>query len=466
MATEVEFLEFIVQGSAILGEALARHRIQMALNESRQALSYQSCHDQITGLPNRKMFIEQLEEAIIHARRYQTGLALLYLDLDRFKSVNETLGHRCGDLILQEAARRLVHGLRASDAAARIGDDEFTVLLPGADETSVMRVVNKIRKKLQEKYRIGSKEITLGVSVGIALYPKDGQGYEALLKHADAAMYHAKENHINVHYYSSDLEEYAKRRLWLEQGLAKAIEEDQLRLYYQSQHLLDPEQIIGVEALIRWQHPNLGMISPMEFIPVAEETGQIQAMTHWVVAEAGRQAVLWESAGMRPDRIGINLSAVQLGQSGLVAGVVDCIKKAGARPEWFEVEITETAAMQDPEMAIKIMQELVDAGMCIAVDDFGTGYSSLAYLKRLPAAWLKIDMEFIRNLPENEEDKVIVRSTIALAHALGMKVIAEGVETKDQLDFLQGEGCDAVQGYWFSKPLPSDEILSYLQQWH
>jgi len=278
------------------------------------------------------------------------------------------------------------------------------------------------------------------------------------------------------------MEEASKRRLWIEQELSKAADEKQLALYYHSQHSLvnegatspfplhyqakhslDSNNIVGVEALIRWLHPKLGMVSPSEFIPLAEETGIIRPITHWALAEAGRQAAAWEKEHIRPGRIAVNISAVQLMQKGLAEEILSHIREAGAKPEWIEIEITETAAMREPETAIQIMRELCESGISIAIDDFGTGYSSLAYLKRLPAESLKIDIAFIRNLPDDMEDAAIVRSTIAMAHALDMKTIAEGVETEAQLEFLRNEGCDMVQGFLFSKPLPADKASLHIK---
>jgi len=451
------------------------------LKTAEEKLKWLSYYDELTRLPNRRLFTDRADQATAIARRRKSSLAILFLDLDRFKYINDSLGHSCGDLVLKETAARLEQNLRASDTVTRIGGDEFAVLLPGADSKQAMRVAYKLRSALQNPYHINKHELTLDVSIGIAVFPQDGEDHEALLKHADTAMYHAKRDQTHIHYFSRDMEEQAFRYLHMGQELARAADEKQLVLYYQSQHAvghadstsplncqgkyrMDDGSIIGVEALIRWQHPRLGMVSPAEFIPLAEETGQIRTITHWALAEAGRQAVQWEKAGIRPDRIGVNLSAVQLMQKGLAAEIIKSIRESGARPEWIEIEITETAAMRDTETGIAIMRELVDAGISIAIDDFGTGYSSLAYLKRLPAEWLKIDTAFINALPDAAEDAAIVCSIIAMAHALDMKVIAEGVETRAQLAFLCREGCDAVQGYYFSKPLPKAKATKYLKR--
>jgi len=464
---------------------MAANLTTLAIERCRvgEKLSFLSYYDELTGLPNRRLFSDRANQGIAAARREKHPLGLLYLDLDRFKFINDTMGHACGDLVLKEAAKRLQDTLRETDTVARMGGDEFAILLPGADANTAMRVAHKLRDKLQQEYQIGKQEFTLDASIGIAIFPHDGKDKEALLQHADTAMYHAKHNQKHIHYFSSNMEEDARKRLWMEQELAKAADEKQLELYYQSQHAIRAGDgaspfpmhyqekrgigdgaIIGMESLVRWNHPKLGLISPAEFIPLAEETGQIRAITRWTLCEAARQAAIWEKAGIRPNRIGVNLSAVQLMQKNLAGEIIERIQSIGAKTEWIEIEITETAAMREPETAILIMRELVDAGISIAIDDFGTGYSSLAYLKRLPAEWLKIDIAFIRDLPGDDEDAAIVRSTIAMAHALGMKTIAEGVETEAQLEFLKGEGCDAVQGYWFSKPLSADEATTHIRR--
>lgn len=447
---------------------------------AEQRLTWLSCYDELTELPNRRLFTDRLDQAIAMARREKRSIAVLYIDIDRFKIVNDTLGHASGDQLLKDAGSRLQKLLRESDTAARLGGDEFVVMLSTVTPDTAMRVARKIEDAMRQPYRLAGQELILGASIGMAIFPNDGTNSDDLIKHADTAMYHAKKNHLHIHYFSSGMENEAIRRMQMEQELGRAAHEDQLKLYYQSQHALTSSKvtpfplhyqpkyqltdgaIIGVEGLVRWQHPVLGMVFPSEFIPLAEETGLIRPITHWVIAEAARQTVEWENAGIRPQRVGINVSAVQLMQEGLAQEILSRINEAGARPEWIEIEITETAAMREPEIAIGIMRELADAGVSLAIDDFGTGYSSLAYLKRLPAKWLKIDIAFIRDLPDDEEDAAIVRSIIAMAHALGMSTIAEGVETMAQLEFLRGEGCDAVQGYLFSKPLPADKATVHI----
>jgi diguanylate cyclase (GGDEF)-like protein/PAS domain S-box-containing protein len=461
----------------VLVQDISERKVQ---EEELKHLSY---FDMLTNLANRRLFEDRLRQAIANAHRKKEQLTLIYFDLNRFKQVNDSFGHAAGDEVLAEIGDRLGI-LRDSDTAARLGGDEFAILLSNVPERSAKRVGRKIIGVLQQPFCVAGQELSIDASVGIAVYPNDGEDAELLMRHADAAMYHAKSTHAGIHMFSGEMEEDVRRRLKLEQELGKAVDQGELRLYYQSQHLAGvPDgvgqdspfplhlqskhgvlagSIIGVEALIRWQHPKLGLISPVEFIPLAEETGQIRAITHWALCQASKQAVIWEKSGIRPERIGVNLSAAQLMQKGLTRELLTFIREGGAKPEWIEIEITESAAMADAELAISIMRELVDAGITIAIDDFGTGYSSLAYLKRLPAEIVKIDQSFIRQLPDDEEDAAIVRSSIAMVHALGKKVIAEGVETKAQLAFLRGEGCDMIQGYLFSEPLPEDEASEFL----
>ncbi len=437
------------------------------ISDRRQAedqLTLLSYTDELTKLPNRRLYIDRLEQACSMAARRGRQLGLLFLDLDRFKIINDTQGHACGDRVLKVVADRILETLRASDTAARMGGDEFAVLLPETDPSSALRVANKLSRALKQPMLISNQEFSIGVSIGLAAYPDDGRESDTLLNHADSAMYYAKQHRLDVHCFSGEMEEAARRRMVLESELAHAAERQQLQLYYQTQFRLndDGEQVSGVESLLRWFHPELGMVSPAEFIPIAEEAGLIRPLTAWVIGEASRQARLWHQQGRHPGRIGINVSALELMQVGLAEDILGHIREAGAEPEWFEIEITETAAMSQPDTAIVIMQQLVDGGVSMAIDDFGTGYSSLAYLKRLPAQHLKIDIAFIRNLPDDAEDAVIVRTIIAMAHALGMKVIAEGVETADQLAFLRCEGCDMIQGYLLGKPLPAEQVEEQL----
>ena len=435
--------------------------------QAEQQLQVLSYSDALTGLPNRRLYTDRVEQACSIARRQKRPISLLFLDLDRFKVINDTRGHACGDQVLKTVAERLMQTLRLSDTAARMGGDEFAILLPDTEPDMALRVAGKLIAALQQPMLLGDQTVSIDASIGLASFPADGEDGDTLLKHADSAMYYAKQNHLHIHYFSSATEAVAMRRMQLEQKLAVAANKGQLRLYYQSQHALSADSaettITGVESLMRWHHPEMGMISPGEFIPLAEETGLIQSITAWAIAEASRQALIWEKAGIRPQRISVNISATELMQPDLAREILALIRDNGAQPQWIEIEVTETAAMNQPETGIGIMRELVDGGVSIAIDDFGTGYSSLAYLKRLPADLLKIDIAFIRDLPDDAEDAVIVRTIIAMAHALGLTVIAEGVETKAQLEFLCHEGCDRIQGYLLGKPLPAEQASSMLR---
>jgi len=435
--------------------------------QSQDQLTRLSYTDELTRLPNRRLYIDRLEQACSLAARRNRQLCLLFIDLDRFKIINDTQGHACGDLVLKTVAARIQETLRVSDTAARMGGDEFAILLPETDPASALKVAKKLTVALRQPMMLANQAFTIGASFGLAAYPDDGRESDTLLNHADSAMYYAKQNQLDIHCFSSDMEQSARRRMMLEQEMMKAIEHDQFELYYQPQHGLDPDtgtvRVIGVESLLRWQHPELGRVSPAEFIPVAEESGIIRPMTSWVIKAASEQARIWQQQGIRPEKIGINVSAVELMQVGLADDILNQISQAGAQAEWFEIEVTETAAMSQPDTAIVIMQQLVDGGISIAIDDFGTGYSSLAYLKRLPARHLKIDIAFIRHLPDDAEDAVIVSTIIAMAHSLGMKVVAEGVETREQLAFLRQQGCDVIQGYLLGKPMPADDATSMLK---
>jgi len=438
-----------------------------ARKQAQEQLKLLSYSDELTGLPNRRLYTDRVEQACSMARRSKRPISLFFLDLDRFKVINDTRGHACGDQVLKVVAERLMQTLRLSDTAARMGGDEFAVLLPETEPDKALHVAGKLIAALKQPiYLEDQSTVIIGASIGLASFPTDGEDGTTLLKHADSAMYYAKQNHMDIHCFSSAMESVAMRRMYLEGELAVAAEKGQLSLHYQSQHALPAHgtetTITGVESLMRWHHPEMGMISPAEFIPLAEETGLIKPITVWAIAEASRQALIWEQAGIRPNRISINISAAQLMQQDLASDILSLIRDSGAQPEWIEIEVTETAVMNQPETGIAIMRELVNGGASIAIDDFGTGYSSLAYLKRLPADLLKIDIAFIRDLPDDAEDAVIVRTIIAMAHALGLRVLAEGVETTAQLEFLRREGCDLIQGYLLGRPLPADEATIML----
>ncbi len=449
-----------------------QHALQCILHnvhrhkEDEERLKWLSYYDMLTELPNRRLFADRMEQAIALAGRNHSALSLLYFDLDRFKNVNDSLGHSVGDEILRQAAARLKTTLRESDSPARLGGDEFGAILQHADAQAAALVANKLLFSLRQPYQVEARELTLGASIGIAVYPDDGKDAETLVRRADAAMYHAKKQRLGVHFFAAEMEAKTKRHMLLEQELARSGVHHEFSMHYQGQYRFDQHgerALVGLEALIRWQHPRLGAIHPAEFIPLAEETGQITGIVHWVFEQCAMQALQWEKQGLRPAKIAINLSSTQLMQVGVAAEIIGRIVACNAQPSWFEVEITETAMMRDPETAIQIMTELVEVGTSIAMDDYGTGYSSLTYLKRLPAHQIKIDRSFIMNLPDDEDDAAIVHSTIAMGHALGKTLLAEGVETLEQRDFLQQAGCDAMQGFLFNEAMDAATTTRHLQ---
>ncbi|WP_160172762.1 bifunctional diguanylate cyclase/phosphodiesterase [Methylomarinum vadi] len=436
------------------------------LKQACDRLNWLSYYDDLTGLANRRLFTDRLEQMIALSHRQQETMALLFLDVDRFKMVNDSLGHAAGDEVLRETAGRLKSVLRESDMAARMGGDEFTLILPGSDTEAAKIVAEKLQQQLLAPYDLNGQQFILGTSIGIAIYPEDGIDAETLLQHADNAMYFAKKEKKGYAFCSVDMQDIANRRLLLEQGLRQALalqrydDDFELQVYYQSKHCAQNHRLIGYEALMRWNHPDLGPISPLEFIPLAEESGLIAELSRWVINRVCRQAVSWFEAGIDFGKIAINISAIELINLELAKNIIQQIDAAEARREWIEIEITESALMKTPDVAIKAMEQLVNAGILIAIDDFGTGYSSLAYLKRLPASFIKIDQSFVRNVLHSAADQTVVHAVIAMSHALKKKVIAEGVETKEQLQYLIDNGCDAVQGFWFSKPTaPVDLFL-------
>ncbi len=434
------------------------------LKQTRDRLNWLSYYDDLTGLANRRLFKERVDHSITLSHRLKEQMALLFLDLDRFKIVNDSLGHAAGDEVLKETASRLQLELRGSDVAARIGGDEFTIILPSTNAEAAEIVAKKILQNLLTPYVLNDQQFVLGTSIGIAIYPRDGATAETLLQQADAAMYMAKKTKKGYAFCTSDLHQTSNRRIQLEQALRKALDQNcfddnfELKIVFQSKHNIHTNNVQGYEALMRWQHPYFGAISPIEFIPLAEETGLIVELSRWVVTKVCKQAVNWNREKFHFGKIAVNISAVELINFELAKNIIEQIDSTGAMREWIEIEITESALMKTPDVAIKVMEEFVAAGVLIAIDDFGTGYSSLSYLKSLPASYIKIDQSFICNVMNSPEDQAVVHAVVAMSHALGKKVIAEGVETQEQLDFLSKSECDIVQGYLFSEPLEAIEL--------
>ncbi|MDD2789136.1 MAG: EAL domain-containing protein [Sulfurimonas sp.] len=433
---------------------------QEELREQKDILYHQAHHDSLTGLPNRILFNDRLEKAIETAKRNKKIIALLFIDLDHFKEINDSLGHNFGDEILKIVSHRLLEVTRDEDSIARLGGDEFTIILEKlshAQDASL--IANKIISALSQAIIINDNTLYVSCSIGISIYPDDGIVADDLLKFADSAMYKAKdEGRNNFQYYNATMTELAFERVVMEASLREAIKKEEFVVYYQPQVNGVTDKLIGMEALVRWQHPTIGLVSPAKFIPLAESTGLIVVLDRFVMKTAMTQLSQWYKAGLNPGKLAMNLAVKQLKQEDFITTLHNLIEETGCKPEWLELEVTESQIMTNPEEAIKTLQKISDIGIELAVDDFGTGYSSLAYLKRLPINKLKIDQTFVRDLPEDEEDAGITKAVIALAHSLNLKVIAEGVETKEQRDFLVKNGCEKIQGYFYSKPIPADAL--------
>ncbi|MBS1191862.1 MAG: diguanylate cyclase domain protein [Rhodocyclaceae bacterium] len=428
-------------------------------------LEFLAHHDTLTGLQNRFSLQGRLDQALATVRRQQGGLAVIFMDLDRFKTINDTLGHGVGDELLLQVAARLKESVRDSDIVARQGGDEFVVVLTDVDGTATtVRVAEKILARLRQPYYIKGRELHSTPSIGIALYPADGEDAETLMKNADTAMYQAKAQGRNtIKFFAASQNRVALERMQLESDLHRALEQAQFELHYQPQ--VDSRgRFVRFEALLRWRHPRDGLVSPARFIPLAEESGLIRPIGEWVVAEACRQLRAWREGGLGRISVAVNVSAAQLRSPTLVDSVERALAEHGLSGGDLELEVTESVAMHDPEASIRQLVSLRDLGIRLAIDDFGTGYSSLSYLKRLPIDSLKLDQSFVRDIETDPNDVAICAATIALAHTLGLTVVAEGVETPAQRDFLITQRCDFLQGYLFSKPLPAGEAAAFVRQ--
>jgi len=431
---------------------------------AEEIINHLAYHDPLTDLPNRLLFYDRLNLALKQARRNNQSLAIMFLDLDRFKFVNDTMGHPVGDKLLQEVARRLKSCVRASDTLARMGGDEFTLLLQQiTDATDAVKIAGKITQSLKQPWYMGNLEFHITTSIGIALYPNDGLDAETLMKHADVAMYRAKEQGDGYRFFNQSMNEQALQRLSMEQALRKALERDEFAVHYQP--LVDTQlgKIIGAEALLRWEHPEKGLISAADFVPLAESNGMIIDIGKWVLEVACRQIKDLQSAGFDIP-LTVNLSPHQLRHKDMIRVVSAALSDTGINPNRLWLEITEGAAMQDVEFTVELLSELKDMGCQIAIDDFGTGYSSLNYLKRLPITTVKIDRSFVRDINTNREDAAIVGAIIVLARNLKMKLIVEGVETDEQRIFFENQQCFWMQGFLFSRPVPSGEFMTLLKK--
>lgn len=430
--------------------------------ESR--ILYMANHDALTGLPNREQLYANLGSAINSSNRNNHGFALMFLDLDHFKDINDTLGHDVGDRLLVEMSQRLLKACRSEDTVSRLGGDEFILLLPESDEQGAAQAANKLLAIVSRPFMIDLHEINVTGSIGIAIYPIDGENIDQLSRHADAAMYRAKEDGRNAfRFFTKQMQEHSARNLLLVNALSHAIVREQLEVYFQPQIITRDRTVVGAEALLRWQHPELGAVSPGEFIRLAEDSGLILQIGEWVLRQAIRQAKRWQDQGFAPLLMAVNLSAVQFHQPELPQLVARILKEEGLSPAYLELELTESVTMRDPLAAIDVIKKLHEQGIHMSIDDFGTGYSSLNYLKKFQVSRLKIDQSFIRDLCVDPEDMAIVSAIISMSHSLGFETIAEGVETRDQLRILDGLGCDEVQGYYFSRPVPAAQFEDFLK---
>ncbi|GJL73427.1 MAG: hypothetical protein NMNS01_26260 [Nitrosomonas sp.] len=435
------------------------------IKKSQAQLERLAHHDALTGLPNRLLFHARLEHALERARRGAGLVAILCFDLDHFKDVNDSLGHPAGDRLLQVVTERLLDTVRKEDTVARFGGDEFTVLLEELQDPKGAGIVaEKALNVLAEPFDLDGHEAYVSGSVGISLFPDDGQDVTTLLKNADSALYRAKEHGgSSYHFYTKDLTAAAFKRLALESSLRRAVERGEFTLYYQPQIALNDGHVVGAEVLLRWQHPELGLVLPTEFIPMAESTGLIVKLGEWVMNAACTQAKAWQKEGLPPLRIAINVSSVQVTRGEILTTVDRVLHETGLDPQYMELEITEGLIMQQTHQTIAILDDLKAMGVMLAIDDFGTGYSSLSYLKRLPLHRLKIDRSFVCEIPDDAEDMAITRAVIALGNSLQLVVVAEGVENETQREFLRSNGCDEAQGYLYSAPIPAADFAAFLR---
>ena len=467
----IESPVFDNEGKVIAIEGVARditdnYLAQVNIQEQKELLTHRANHDSLTNLPNRQLFLDRLSQSIKYAQRFEEKVAVLFIDLDHFKEINDSLGHHVGDEVLKIVSTKLQAQIRETDTLARLGGDEFIIILDTlADANLIIDMVKKLMDAMSDPILIEEHQLYITLSIGISLYPDDGQISEDLLKNADAAMYKAKDSGRNTYcFYTAEMTKKAFERIEMETSIRQAIERDEFVIFYHPQVDGLTDTIIGIEALIRWNHPQKGMIFPETFIPLAEEIGLIIPIDRWVMKHAIRQFVLWRQEGLNPGKLALNLSIKQLRKTDFLLLVSTILKETGCKPEWLIFEVTETEIMKNPEHSILKLQALSDMGIELAVDDFGTGYSSLSYLKQLPINKLKIDKSFVEGLPYDKEDVGIVKALIILSESLELDIIAEGVETEGQKRFLIENGCKDIQGYICAKPLPVDEMEKMLKE--
>ena len=449
----------------VIGAVIVFHDVSAARAMSRQ-MTHAAQHDLVTNLPNRLLLNDRISQSISLARRQNRPLAVIFLDLDRFKYINDSLGHATGDKLLQSVSKRLLAGLRGSDTVSRQGGDEFVILLSEiADPEDLAASARKILLLLNAPHSIGGQDLHIGGSIGISVYPGDGEDAETLIKNADTAMYHAKERgRNNFQFFKAEMNLKAVERQSLEGSLRRALEREEFLLHYQPKVNLDTGEITGVEALIRWQHPDRGLVPPSQFVPIAEDCGLILQIGRWVLREACRQARAWQNAGLPPLPIAVNVSAVEFRDKGFAERVRTVLSETGLEARYLELELTEGVLMEDAETMVSVLQELKMMGVLLAVDDFGTGYSSLSYLRQFPIDVLKIDQSFVHQITSDPDDSTIVSAIINMGKSLKHLVVAEGIETREQRAYLQAQRCAEGQGYLFSAPLTAARFGHLLQR--
>ncbi len=447
---------------AMIGTLLDISRQKDAERRARELADF----DPLTGLPNRRLLSDRFSLLLSVVERDESELALIFLDLDHFKRVNDSLGHSIGDELLRAVADRLNSVVRDVDTLARLGGDEFIIALPGIHAQAAAEVARRLLEVCASPFSVAGHDLIVTPSLGISLYPDDGRDFESLLRNADAAMYKAKDAGRNTYrFYSREMNVATLKHLLMESGLRRGLGAREFVLHYQPLVHVETGGIIGVEALVRWQNPELGLVSPDQFIHVAEDMGLINPIGEWVLREACRQLRVWQDAGLPTLMVAVNVSPVQFRQPGFVETVADALAASGLNPHFLELELTERTVMEDAEQTLKTLSALNEMGVELAVDDFGTGYSSLAYLKRFPVGKLKIDRSFIRNLEVDMDDRAITSTILSMGRGLRLEVLAEGVETKAQYQILRGMGCELVQGYHFSQPLPPEQFVEFLEKY-
>lgn len=459
MMTTIRMDKGIIQHCSVR-DITMRKELEEENKKQKKLLIHQVEHDTLTGLPNRNLLQDRLTQSIKKASRDNKVLGVMFVDVDKFKSVNDSLGHDAGDMLLKTIAGRMQNSVRETDTVARLSGDEFIVLLDGCKDVSdIFIAIKKLVNAFQEPFCLGNESFKITMSIGVSVYPNDGETASKLLKNADIAMYKAKSKGRNRYvFFDQEMNEETNEHLEVEKSLNKALANDEFVIFYQPQINLQTDKIVGFEALIRWNHPTRGLTAPGYFIHIAEESELIVEIGNWVIKEVMRQIKAWYDMGLDPGKTAINIAGKQLESAGLVAFMIQSLRESGCKPEWIEMEIVERFIMKDTSKSIALLKRFRELGVDISIDDFGTGHSSLAYLKQLPITKLKIDQSFVQNLEESGADRAIARTIIELGRGLGLKVLAEGVETKGQKEFIYSSGCELMQGYLFSKPIPAHDV--------